>query len=130
MKKHIKLRFSRSLRVFGMICAAVAAIVAAALLFSPAVNASGDLDEILNYEVTVDVNEDATLRIRYHIDWKVLDSTSEGPLSWVKVGIPNDHYSALNALSSTIQNISYTGSDGSFGFDARRLARETPIGIS
>ncbi len=114
MKKQNKNRMNRSFRAFGMICAAVAALIAAALLFSPAVNASGDLDEILNYEVTVDVNEDATLRIRYHIDWKVLDSTSDGPLSWVKVGIPNDHYTALNALSSTIQNISYTGSGGSY----------------
>ena len=34
--------------------------------------AAADLDEILNYKITVDVNEDATLHMVYHIDWKVL----------------------------------------------------------
>ena len=75
--------------------------------------ASGDLDEILNYTITVDVNDDATLDMVYHIDWKVLDSTSEGPLTWVLIGIPNKHYVSIDALSKTIRNISYDSSDGS-----------------
>lgn len=54
--------------------------------------AEEDLDEILNYEITVDVNEDGTLDMTYQIDWKVLDSTSKGPLTWVMIGIPNEHY--------------------------------------
>ncbi|MBR6231286.1 MAG: hypothetical protein IKR00_05050 [Lachnospiraceae bacterium] len=37
---------------------------------------AADLDEIVNYEITVEPNEDATLTMTYHIDWKVLDSDS------------------------------------------------------
>ena len=71
-----------------------------------------DLDEILNFTVTVDVNDDATLNMVYHIDWKVLDSDSEGPLSWVQIGIPNRNYVDLKALTSTIRNLSYYSSGG------------------
>ena len=74
---------------------------------------AADLDEILNYVITVDVNDDATLHMVYHIDWKVLDSTSDGPLSWVIIGTPNKHYSNLNALSSNIKEIRYTTDNGS-----------------
>ncbi len=65
-----------------------------------------DLDEILNYTVTVDVNEDATLHMVYHIDWMVLDSDSEGPLEWVKIGIPNSHHSSLTGRSDAVRRIS------------------------
>ena len=71
-----------------------------------------DLDNILNYEVTVNVNEDATLDMVYHLDWMVLDSDAEGPLSWITIGIPNKHYVSYTALSDTIKNIQYTSSDG------------------
>lgn len=48
---------------------------------------SGNLDKILSYEVTVKPRSDATLDITYRISWQVLDSTSQGPLSWVKIGV-------------------------------------------
>ncbi len=76
--------------------------------------ASGDLDEIVAYDITVDVNPDATLTMVYHIDWKVLDSTSDGPLSWVRVGIPNKHYFAMEGQDSTVKRISYDSSGGSY----------------
>ncbi len=85
------------------------------LLVSPLLATKADakeLDEILRYEITADVNDDATLRLRYHIDWLVLDSTSEGPLSWVKIGIPNSHYSELKPLSSAVKKLGYTSEDG------------------
>ena len=72
----------------------------------------GDLDEITDYEITIDVNDDGTLSMVYHIDWKVLDSDSEGPLSWVNIGIPNQHYISYKALSDTISKISYSSSGG------------------
>ena len=72
------------------------------------------LDEILLYEVTVDVNEDATLSIEYHIDWKVLDSTSEGPLEWATIGIPSGNYLSMTPLSSAVREISYSSDGGSF----------------
>ena len=71
-----------------------------------------DLDEIVNYTVTVDVNEDATLHMVYHIDWKVLDSDSEGPLEWVKIGVPNSHHSELKGLSSAVRRISGMSENG------------------
>ncbi len=72
------------------------------------------LDEILNYDITVDVNDDATLNMYYHIDWKVLDSDSEGPLTWVKIGIPNKHCDNIQAISDNIEKIEYSGSGGSY----------------
>lgn len=82
-------------------------------VFTQKVYASGDLDEILNYEITVDVNEDATLHMVYQIDWKVLDSDSEGPLNWVNIGIPNRHYVSYKGLSDTVESVSYSSSGGS-----------------
>ncbi|MBO4762623.1 MAG: lipoprotein, partial [Lachnospiraceae bacterium] len=32
-------------------------------------------DEILDFTITVDVNDDATLNMLYHIEWKVLDDS-------------------------------------------------------
>ena len=71
-----------------------------------------DLDEIQNYTITVDVNEDATLHMVYHIDWLVLDSTSEGPLEWVKIGVPNSHYTALAGRSDAVRRISGMSESG------------------
>ncbi len=31
------------------------------------------------------------LDITYDIEWKVLDSTTEGPLTWVQIGTPNSN---------------------------------------
>ncbi|MBO4824615.1 MAG: hypothetical protein J5487_04380, partial [Lachnospiraceae bacterium] len=67
--------------------------------------ASKPLDEILDYEITIDVNEDATLNMHYHIDWKVLDSKSEGPLEWVQIGIPNSHYISCTSDSDSVRSI-------------------------
>ena len=74
--------------------------------------AAKDLDEILNYTITVDVNEDATLHMVYHIDWMVLDSDSEGPLEWVKIGVPNSHYSSLEGRSAAVRRISGMNESG------------------
>ena len=95
-----KIRFLTALFLFAAVMLAGASAVT--------------LDEILKYEITVDVNEDATLNLKYHIEWKVLDSTTEGPLTWVKIGIPNRHYVSLNAESSTISKISYLSDGGSY----------------
>lgn len=60
-------------------------------------------DEILNYTITVDVNDDATLNMLYHIEWKVLDD-SIGDLDWVQIGIPNANYRSCTAVSDNIKN--------------------------
>jgi hypothetical protein len=76
--------------------------------------ADGSLDEIENYKITVAMEKDGTMDITYHIDWKVLDDTSEGPLSWVKIGIPNQYADNIKALSSSIRNIYYTSDGGDY----------------
>ncbi len=75
-----------------------------------AVPVFADTDEILNYTITVDVNKDATLNINYHIDWKVLDSGSGiGPLTWMKIGIPNKHVVSAVGKSDTVDHINLSG---------------------
>ena len=67
---------------------------------------AADLDRITNYVITVDPRmNDGTLDITYEITWKVLDSTSEGPLSWVKIGTPNENFDNPTALTSNIKKI-------------------------
>lgn len=97
-------------RVLGILC------IALILLFLPVIEgkAAADTDEILDYNITVDVNEDATLTITYDILWKVLESDDAGPLQWVKIGIPNDRYQFCSALSDNITSISISSSGGSF----------------
>jgi len=67
--------------------------------------ANGPLDEILLYEVNVEVQTDGTLIDTYHIQWKVLDDTSEGPLTWVKIGMPNNNWNIIST-SETIASAS------------------------
>ena len=75
-----------------------------------AVPVFADTDEIMNYTITIDVNKDATLNLNYHIDWKVLDSGSRiGPLSWMKIGIPNRHVVSAVGKSDTVSRISLSG---------------------
>ena len=50
---------------------------------------SSGLDYIELYEVETAARADGTLDISYHIVWKVLDGYSQGPLTWVKLGLAN-----------------------------------------
>ncbi len=85
----------------------LSALAAVILMVTPAY-AAAPTDRIDNYAITVNVNEDASVEIIYHIDWTVLESDSVGPLTWVKIGIPNKHHYNLVELSD---NISYLSSD-------------------
>lgn len=57
---------------------------------------SRPLDRIQNYQVDVAAQPDGTLNIIYHLRWEVLDSNREGPLSWVKLGMGNEDFEALD----------------------------------
>lgn len=85
-----------------------------AILFNKTDAQAKKLDEILTYSIIAEVNDDATVTLTYHIDWKVLDSSSEGPLEWVKIGIPNNKYKSYRALSNTISKIAPLSSGGSW----------------
>lgn len=93
------------------------------------VSAKTDLDRILLYEIDVDpVKEDGSLNIHIIIDWKVLDDKTDGPLTWVKIGVVNYHVSNIKAISSNIKKIKYYSDDGSFiriDLDRKYYAGET-----
>lgn len=78
------------------------------------VNAATPLDEIQDYTITVNMRPDGTMDIKYHVEWKVLDDSSEGPLEWVKIGNPNKHVDQITALSDNIKSIKYISDGGSF----------------
>ena len=88
------------------------------------------LDEIQHYIIKVDMRTDGTMDITYHIEWKVLDDSSEGPLSWVKIGVPNKHVDEITAITSNIKDIKYTSEGGAYvriDFDREYKANETII---
>ena len=91
-----------------------AVLLALALsLFAPftlTARAADPTDEIEHFIITVDVQDDAALKMTYHIDWKVLDDAAYGPLEWVDIGVPNKNHSDVTALSSTISSIEDKGS--------------------
>lgn len=74
----------------------------------------GYLDRIDKYEITIDPNKDGTLDMEFNITWTVLDSTSEGPLTWIKIGIPNKYASNIQGTTSNIEKISYYSDSGSY----------------
>lgn len=73
-----------------------------------------DLDQINKYYITVDPRNDGTLDMSYYIEWEVLDSTSEGPLSWVQIGIPNSNVDSIKTSSSEIRSIKYYENNGAY----------------
>ena len=95
----------------------ISAIILACLLITmtlPAYAASKPLDEIQDYTITVNMRPDGTMDIKYHLEWKVLDDSLEGPLEWVKIGNPNKYVDEITALSNNIKNIKYISDGGSF----------------
>lgn len=63
------------------------------------------IDKIQDYTITVTPQDDGTLNILYDITWEVLDSKSEGPLTWVQIGIPNSNVDSITALTDNIKSI-------------------------
>ena len=82
-------------------------------------------DEIEHFLITVDVQDDASLRMTYHIDWKVLDDQIYGPLTWVDIGLPNSHHSEVAALSDNISHIEDNGSSLAVYLDRSYYKDET-----
>ncbi len=95
------------------------------LAISPKCSAD-DMDEIVDYEVVVEPRmNDGSLDITYKITWKVLDSTTEGPLEWVQIGTPNSHFENPTALTDNIRSITaYNGSYVKIVFNKKYYAGE------
>ena len=77
--------------------------------FTMTARAADPTDEIEHFVITVDVQDDASLKMTYHIDWKVLDDQEYGPLSWVDIGVPNKNHSDVTALGSSVSRIEDKG---------------------
>ncbi|MBQ1401179.1 MAG: hypothetical protein IIY99_02395, partial [Firmicutes bacterium] len=103
--------FAKVPKIFVMVIAIMLITLTSAV---PAFAAA--TDEILNFTVTVDVNEDASLNMTYHIDWKVLDD-SIGKLEWIDLGVPNSHHEDITPLTDTIDYINDEGSSLSIYLD-------------
>ncbi|MCR5429265.1 MAG: zinc ribbon domain-containing protein [Lachnospiraceae bacterium] len=106
------------------------ALLLSLLVMTPAKPAAAKAtDEIIKYTVTVDVNDDATLNMLYHIEWKVLDDVQLGPLDWVHIGIPNSHYISCDAVSNNIDHINmdigYSSSYADVYFTKKYYKNET-----
>jgi hypothetical protein len=110
-------------------CAAAAVLLAVTLCLAAAPRAyadSGDLDEIENYQIDVTPDTDGSLAITATVDWKVLDSSSEGPLEWVQIGLPNEAVENLSAVTTdTIREIYRDGEYAHITFDQSYYEGET-----
>lgn len=84
------------------------------LIISSNICMAKDLDQINKYYITVDPRKDGSLDMTYYIEWEVLDSDSEGPLEWVKIGVPNSNIDMVKAISSNIKSIKYYEENGDF----------------
>ena len=71
------------------------------------------LDEIQSYIITIDPQNDATLKMNYSIEWKVLNDKNEGPLEWVKIGIPNKYVYEIT-FGGDVKKAEYYSDSGSF----------------
>lgn len=91
----------------------IIALLSILLFATTNVYASSPTDEILNYVITVEPLDDASLILEYHIDWKVL-SDDIGPLEWLKIGIPNNHNVYCLGKSDTVDSISTMSGSGSY----------------
>ena len=67
-----------------------------------------DLDRIESYDVDVTPDtQDGSLRIQVTLEWTVL---AEGPVSWVKIGVPNGSVRDEEALTDNIERLSFDNS--------------------
>lgn len=74
--------------------------------------AGSPTDEILNYIITADVNQDGTVNLDYLIEWKVLADIPGEPFNWARVGIPHGGYVSVSPVSSNIKSCYYTNDYG------------------
>ena len=105
-KKHIS---GKRLILFLTAVLLVFSLCFFAPLFTMTARADTPTDEIEHFIITVDVQDDASLKMTYHIDWKVLDDEEYGPLEWVDIGMPNSNHSEVTELTDTIDFIEDKG---------------------
>ena len=106
----------------------MAVVLLFALLLPAAKAQASPTDEILNFTIQVDVNEDASLMMTYHIEWKVLyDGGGKEKLEWVDLGVPNKYHDKITPESSTIKSIKDNGSKLAIYLDRGYAKNETVV---
>lgn len=63
-----------------------------------------DIDRINQYYITINPRKDASLDIRYDIQWEILSDNAE-KLTEVFIGIPNSNLNQLKAITSNIASL-------------------------
>ena len=101
--KGILIRSSRNVHFLLM----AMAVLTLLMIFSIQAKAQAT-DELEDFAITVDVQEDASMKMTYHLTWKVLDD-SIGALEWIDLGVPNSHHEDITPLSETIDHIEDNG---------------------
>lgn len=76
-------------------------------------SANGHIDEIENYIIRITPESDATLKMQYYIEWKVLNDEKEGPLEWVKIGVPNKYVYDIT-FGGDVEKAEYYSDSGAF----------------
>ncbi len=79
--------------------------------------ANQPLDRLLDYQVHVAPQEDGSAEITYRYRWEVLNSSREGPLEWVKLGMANQYYVLLEYGGAIEKPRSSTETHLSFDLD-------------
>ena len=66
-------------------------------------SSAAPLDKIDFYEVSVQPQANGDLLVSYYLRWTVLDSTKEGPLEWVKLGVANPAHTIENVTGDALK---------------------------
>ncbi len=95
---------------FRRILCGVLAALCAVIFFVPDVKANAEstpLDEIEKYQITLSDFDKGEFRAEYLITWTVLDSSSEGPLTWVKIPNPLSNMSDITPATGSVSSARY-----------------------
>ena len=92
--------------------ALILAAIGLAVLIVYLIIACMPLDEMTDYRVHVTPQDDGSLEITYSYEWKVLNDSREGPLSWVKLGMANPNY-VVKEFGGAAGGIRYQPSESS-----------------
>lgn len=84
---------------------AILLILAGILFLAQPVHSQGT-DEIRDYAIDIQPQEDGSVVNSYAIDWCVI-SNSAGPLSWITLGMPNENYEIMGFSGDIASVIPY-----------------------
>ena len=70
------------------------------------------LDKIHEYKITVDPNNDGTLKMKYYLKWEVLEE-GDGGVDFITVGVANRFVSDIKGITNNIDEIDYVSDEGS-----------------